>query len=50
VEGIAYRYRTGIAWRDLPVVFGQRQTNITRQIGGGVEPHELTTDLLAEPA
>ena len=22
VEGIVYRYRSGIAWRDLPVVFG----------------------------
>ena len=22
VEGIIYRYRTGIAWRDLPEVFG----------------------------
>ena len=22
VEGIIYRYRTGIPWRDLPVVFG----------------------------
>ncbi len=26
VEGIVYRYRTGIAWRDLPVVFGPWQT------------------------
>jgi transposase len=26
VEGIVYRYRTGIAWRDLPVVFGSWQT------------------------
>jgi len=26
VEGIAYRYRTGIPWRDLPVVFGPWQT------------------------
>ncbi|QEA27906.1 transposase [Microbacterium sp. CBA3102] len=26
VEVIAYRYRTGIAWRDLPEVFGPRQT------------------------
>jgi transposase len=22
VEGIIYRYRTGIAWRDVPVEFG----------------------------
>ena len=26
VEGIVYRYRTGIAWRDLPVIFGPWQT------------------------
>lgn len=26
VEGIIYRYRTGIAWRDLPVSFGPWQT------------------------
>jgi len=26
VEGIVYRYRTGIAWRDLPPAFGSWQT------------------------
>lgn len=26
VEGIIYRYRTGIAWRDCPAVFGPWQT------------------------
>ena len=26
VEGIIYRYRCGIAWRDLPEVFGPWQT------------------------
>ncbi len=26
VEGIAYRYRTGCAWRDLPERFGPWQT------------------------
>lgn len=26
VEGIIYRYRTGIAWRDLPETFGAWQT------------------------
>lgn len=26
VEGIVYRCRTGIAWRDLPAVFGPWQT------------------------
>jgi transposase len=25
VEGIVYRYRCGIAWRDLPEVFGALQ-------------------------
>ena len=26
VEGIIYRYRTGIAWRDVPECFGPWQT------------------------
>ncbi len=26
VEGIIYRYRCGIAWRDLPEIFGAWQT------------------------
>lgn len=26
IEGIIYRYRTGIAWRDLPAEFGPWQT------------------------
>ena len=26
VEGIVYRYRTGVAWRDLPEEFGPWQT------------------------
>src|SRR5699024_1780468 len=26
IEGIIYRYRTGIAWRDLPETFGKWQT------------------------
>jgi putative transposase len=26
VEGIIYRYRCGIAWRDVPAVFGSWQT------------------------
>lgn len=42
VEGIIYRYRCGIAWRDLPEIFGawQHATNITRHAGGFVELHE----------
>ncbi|QRP50279.1 transposase [Amycolatopsis sp. FDAARGOS 1241] len=26
VEGIIYRYRCGIAWREVPAVFGRWQT------------------------
>lgn len=26
MEGIIYRYRTGVAWRDLPIEFGPWQT------------------------
>ena len=26
IEGVVYRYRTGIAWRDLPERFGPWQT------------------------
>jgi len=28
VEGIIYRYHTGIAWRDVPVEFGPWQTGV----------------------
>ena len=31
VEGIVYRYRCGIAWRDLPEAFGSWQTVWTRR-------------------
>ncbi len=31
MEGIVYRYRTGVAWRDLPVEFGPWQTVWKRQ-------------------
>jgi len=31
VEGAIYRYRTGIAWRDLPAEFGPWQTVWKRQ-------------------
>lgn len=30
MEGIIYRYRTGIAWRDLPAEFGPWQTTWKR--------------------
>jgi putative transposase len=38
VEGIIYRYRCGIAWRDVPAVFGPWQTIWTchrRMAGNG---------------
>ena len=38
VEGIIYRYRCGIAWRDVPAVFGSWQTMWTwhrRMVGDG---------------
>jgi len=37
VEGIVYRYRTGIPWRDLPAEFGPWQTVWKRH-------HRFTTD------
>ncbi len=37
VEGIVYRLRTGIAWRDLPVSFGPWQTVWKRH-------HRFSTD------
>jgi len=45
VEGIIYRYRTGIAWRDLPREFGPRQTVWKRHrrfAGGGTWDHVLS--------
>lgn len=37
VEGIVYRLRTGIVWRDLPASFGPRQTAWKRH-------HRFSTD------
>ena len=37
VEGAIYRYRTGIAWRDLPAEFGPWQTVWKRH-------HRFSTD------
>ena len=37
VEGVIYRYRTGIAWRDLPAEFGPWQTVWKRH-------HRFSTD------
>jgi len=46
VEGIIYRYRCGIAWRDLPGVFGPWQTVWTwhhRMAGDGTWDRILAT-------
>ncbi|MCM0621779.1 transposase [Nocardioides sp. BSK12Z-4] len=37
VEGIIYRFRTGIAWRDLPAEFGPWQTVWKRHKRYGVD-------------
>ncbi|MBP1162912.1 transposase [Rhodococcus sp. PvR099] len=34
VEGIVYRYRVGVPWRDVPAEFGPWQT-MTRYAGDG---------------
>lgn len=43
VEGIIYRYRTGIPWRDLPEVFGPWQTVWKRH---NRYAHDCTWDLI----
>ena len=53
VEGIVYRYRCGIAWRDLPPVFGPWQTVWTwhrRLAGDGTWDAVLDRLLLAADA
>ncbi len=50
VEGIIYRYRTGVAWRDLPSEFGPWQTvwkRLRRLAGDGTWDRVLAV-LLAE--
>jgi transposase len=50
VEGIVYRYRTGVAWRDLPEQFGPWQTVWKRHRRFSVDGtwDRLLTRLLAE--
>lgn len=49
VEGIVYRFRTGIAWRDLPVEFGPWQTawKRHRRFSGDGTWDRIHTTLLA---
>lgn len=48
VEGIIYRYRCGIAWRDVPPVFGSWQTIWTwhRRMAGDGTWHTVLQRLL----
>jgi len=50
VEGIIYRYRTGIAWRDLPAEFGPWQTVWKRQrrLAGDGTWDRVLAELLAD--
>lgn len=50
IEGIVYRYRTGIAWRDLPEQFGPWQTVWKRHRRFSLDGtwDKLLTRLLAE--
>ena len=50
VEGIVYRYRTGVAWRDLPEEFGPWQTVWKRHRRFSLDGtwDRLLTGLLAE--
>jgi len=49
VEGIIYRYRAGIAWRDLPESFGPWQTvwKRHRRFSGDGTWDKILTQLLA---
>ena len=50
VEGIIYRYRTGIAWRDVPSEFGPWQTvwKRHRRLAGDGTWDRVLTQILAE--
>jgi transposase len=50
VEGIIYRYRTGVAWRDVPVEYGPWQTvwKRHRRLAGDGTWDEVLTRLLTE--
>jgi transposase len=50
VEGIIYRYRTGIAWRDLPECFGSWKTvwKRHRRFSGDGTWDRILTELLSQ--
>ncbi len=50
VEGIIYRFRTGVAWRDLPESFGPWQTVVeaARRFSADGTWDKIHTRLLAE--
>ena len=50
VEGVVYRFRTGIAWRDLPAQFGPWQTvwKRHRRFSGDGTWDRIHTALLAQ--
>ena len=50
VEGVVYRYRTGVAWRDLPEQFGPWQTvwKRHRRFSGDGTWDRLLTRLLSD--
>ena len=50
VEGIIYRYRTGIAWRDVPSEFGPWQTvwKRHRRLAGDGTWDRVLAELLAD--
>ena len=50
VEGIIYRYRTGIPWRDLPESFGPWQTvwKRHRRFSGDGTWNNILTELLSQ--
>ena len=50
VEGIIYRYRTGIPWRDLPESFGPWQTvwKRHRRFSGDGTWNSILTELLSQ--
>ncbi len=51
VEGVIYRYRTGIAWRDLPSTFGPWQTVWGRhRRPGGTGTWDIVLDRLLTAA
>jgi transposase len=48
VDGIIYRYRTGVAWRDVPEQFGPWQTGRHRRLAGDGTWDQVLAALLAD--